>query len=284
VLPDPATDAADVRASLVERAASLPLGDAAALLRLAELCGSPIATASGIALEAARDEGFAALLLRLANSAYYASATEIADLSTAVARLGLRTVAGLAVAAPGMRLLSGSSDALTPARLELHRHAVRVGLAARMLAPANVDPERALAAGLLHNLGLNVIALYEPQVFATVLTEPNAERDLIGFGHAELGAAIAEQWQYPAELVVAIRDHDAPQPGSELAALVQVADLLVRETGVGVEPPVELSPTVCTIARVRMDTARGFLAPLLQAQDRMDARAESELQAFDSLL
>jgi HD-like signal output (HDOD) protein len=283
VLQEPLTEGADARTGLVERAASLPLGNAAALLRLSQLCESPIATAAGIALEAARDEGFSALLLKLANSAYYASSTRIADLATAVARLGLRTVAGLAVAAPGLRLLSGANDELAAPRRELHRHAVRVGLAARMLAPANVDPERALAAGLLHNLGLNVIALYEPAAFQALLVEANAERDLLGFGHSELGGALAERWQYPPELVAAIRDHDVPAPESELAALVQVSDLLVREAGVGVEPPVELSPEVCATARVRMDSARGFLAPLLQAQDRMDARTESELDALDSL-
>src|ERR671937_1007386 len=139
----------DTRARLLERAASLPLSNAAALVRLSQLCDSPSASASGIALEAARDEGFAALLLKLANSAYYASASRVADLATAVARLGLRTVAGLAIASPGLRLLNGPRDELAAARRELHRHAVRVGLAARMLAPAGIDSEHALAAGVL---------------------------------------------------------------------------------------------------------------------------------------
>jgi putative nucleotidyltransferase with HDIG domain len=276
-------DPVSAREALVERASSLPLGNAAALLRLARLCESPIATAAGIALEAARDEGFSALLLKLANSAYYASATRIADLATAVARLGLRTVAGLAVASPGLRLLAGANDELAPARRELHRHAVRVGLAARMLAPSGVDPERALAAGLLHNLGLNVIALYEPTVLRAALAEPDAEVSLLGVSHATLGADLAERWQFPPTLVDAIREHDAPEPASELGALVQVADLLVRETGCGIEPPRELAPRVCDRARVRLESARGFLAPLLQAQDRMEQRMAAELEALDSL-
>jgi HD-like signal output (HDOD) protein len=271
------------REALVERASSLPLGNAAALLRLARLCESPIATAAGIALEAARDEGFSALLLKLANSAYYASATRIADLGSAVARLGLRTVAGLAVAAPGLRLLAGANDELAPARRELHRHAVRVGLAARMLAPAGLDAERALAAGLLHNLGLNVIALYEPTAFRSVLLEPGAELELLGVSHAELGGELAQRWQFPTALVEAIREHDDPLPATALGALVQVADLLVRESGCGVEPQRELASAVCERARVRVESARGFLTPLLQAQDRMEQRMAAELEALDSL-
>src|SRR5215471_19268511 len=103
VLPEPASAPMDPCAELVERAASLPVANAAVLLHLAQLCESPMASASGIALEAARDEGFSALLLRLANSAYYIGTSRVADLSTAVARLGLRTVASLAVATPGLR-------------------------------------------------------------------------------------------------------------------------------------------------------------------------------------
>jgi HD-like signal output (HDOD) protein len=273
----------DACAELVERAASLPVANAAVLLQLAQLCESPMASASGIALEAARDEGFSALLLRLANSAYYIGTSRVADLSTAVARLGLRTVASLAVATPGLRLLSGDGDTLSAARREVHRHAVRVGLAARMLAPAGVDSEHALAAGLLHNLGLNVIALYEPAAFQAALSQAGAERELLGFGHAELGAALADRWRYPSELVVAIRDHDSPAPETRLAALVQVADLLVREAGVGVEPPLDPTPLVCLAAGVRMESARRFLAPLLQAQERLDRRTEHELETLESL-
>src|SRR5438046_784600 len=105
------------------------------------------------------------LLLKLANSAYSMSATRVSDLPTAVSRLGLRLVQGLAVAAPGLRLLAGPNDGLQTARVGLHKHAVRVGLAARMLAPPGVDADKALTAGIVHNLGLNVISLHAPREF-----------------------------------------------------------------------------------------------------------------------
>ena len=59
----------ELEVRLVSSALSLPLGNQAALARVARLCTSANATTQGIALEAARDESFAALLLRLANSA-----------------------------------------------------------------------------------------------------------------------------------------------------------------------------------------------------------------------
>jgi HD-like signal output (HDOD) protein len=248
-------------------------------MRLAELCGEPTSTAQGVALEAARDESFSALLLKLANSASSARASRVADLTTAVARLGFRLVQGLALAAPGLRLLAGPRDGLEEQRREIHRHAVRTALAARMLAPAGVDAERALTAGLVHNVGLNVVALYEPHAFRALLDGAAAERpfrevehDVLGFTHAELGGLIAERWSYPPELIEVIRGHDDPEPDTQLAAVLRLADLLVRWMGVGVEPIEEPSFETLGLVGIDLDTARRLLQPVLEAQDRLDAR------------
>ena len=257
---------------LLERSDALPLGNRAALARIVALCDEASATPAGIALEAARDEGFAALLMRLANSADSGSVTRVSELTTAVVRLGLRHVQGLALAAPGLRLLSGPNDGLGPARVELHRHAVRTGLAARLLAPVGVEPEHALAAGLLHNIGLNVLSLCEPQLFADVLSDIPAERAKVGITHAEIGARLAERWSYPGALAEAIREHDSDTPTTRLGAVVHVADRLVRRAGTGVEPVVDPTLPALELARVaNLPLAEARLEALLAAQDRFDA-------------
>jgi HD-like signal output (HDOD) protein len=273
VLPD---RGADFREELIERALSLPLGDQAALNRVARLCDEETASVARIALDAGRDESFAALLLRMANSAYSASVSRVADLPTAIARLGLRRIQALALAAPGMRLLHGPPDGLGPARHELHRHAIRVGVVARALAPSGVDPERALAAGILHNLGLNVVALYAPDEFRHLLAAAErgeqlwqTEEPIFGFSHAELGAVLAERWSYPLDLVVAIRDHDGAQPETLLAQTVQAADLLVRSFGVGIEAPRPLEEAV-HLPGLDLERARARVEELVAAQDRFD--------------
>jgi HD-like signal output (HDOD) protein len=277
--PQPRPDA--FREELIERALSLPLGDQAALARVARLCERLHTTPQDVAHEASRDEGFAALLLRLANSADSASVRRIADLPAAITRLGYRRVKALAIAAPGLRLLQGPPDGLEGARHELHRHAIRVGLGARMLAPLGVDRDRALIAGILHNLGLNVIALFAPDEFRYLLAATSrgeqfwqAEDSIFGFSHAELGAMLAERWSYPTELVIAIRDHDSPDPQTPLAQSVQLADLLVRAHGVGVEPPRDLQH-VHVPETVDLALAHERLGELIAAQDRFDARTDA---------
>ena len=264
------------REELVERALALPVGDTQALLRVAELCEQRSVTPQLLALEVSHDESLSALLLRTANSAASYSAARIADLPTAITRLGLRRVAALALGAPGLQMLQRPADGLEWARFELHRHAIRVGLCARGLAPAGVDPERALAAGLLHNLGLHVIAAYAPQEFRYLLEAQErgeqiweAEDWIFGFSHADLGALLAERWSYPLDLVVAIRDHDAPAPQTALGALVQVCDVLVRKLGVGIEPDRELSREV-RLPTPDLATAEARVADLVAAQDRFD--------------
>jgi HD-like signal output (HDOD) protein len=167
------------------------------------------------------------------------------------------------------------------ARRALHRHAVRTGLAARMLAPASVDPEDALAAGLLHNIGLNLVSLSATDLFRVALDAAAAGQQLrdveeifLGWTHAELGARLAGRWSYPVSLSTAILEHDAEQPTTALAAVVHVADCLVRQAGVGIEAPIDPIPTALALAFIGDVTqARDRLQLLLDARERFDLHA-----------
>jgi HD-like signal output (HDOD) protein len=274
------TDGRGLRDRLLDEAESLELGNPETFWRVASLCRDPRADARDVALEIQRDEGFAASVLRLANSAFFSSNQRIGDLPTAVARLGFEIVEGLAVSIQGARLAGSSRDGLAASRRELHRHAIRTGLAARMIAASNVDHEQALAAGLVHNLGLSVIALLRPEVFRKLLETAErgdqltvVEEDNLHFTHAELGGLLAERWRYPLPLVMAIVDHDN-QDATGLPALIQVADRLAREAGVGVEAPVEIPGEMAERAGIDLAKARERVAPLFQAAARSEDDAK----------
>jgi HD-like signal output (HDOD) protein len=137
-----------------------------------------------------------------------------------------------------------------------------------------MEPDRALAAGLVHNLGLSVLSLHARSGFRKLLEASargeqlaEVEARLFGFTHAELGALLGKTWGYPDSLVVAIRQHDAPLPTDPLAALIQVADLLVRSAGFGIEPAIEPSPAVAALAGVEIDRARIRVELLLEVGD-----------------
>lgn len=281
----------ELRDRLLEQGEQLPLRNHAALGRVVTLCRDESAGARAIAIEAARDEAFAALLLRVANSAYSGSVSRIGTLTTAIARLGFDLVQGFAVmsmGAPGLELGTLVKDERVDVLKEIHRHSVRCGLVARAIAPRSLDPELALTAGLLHNLGLSVTVLFAPKAFRHLVAAAErgdrlvgVEEDVLGFTHAELGALLAERWSYPGNLVMAIQEHDSEEPSTQLAALIQVADLAVRAVGIGIEAPTPVRPDVAARAEVSLSSLPDTLTPLLEAQERLEQRMQEELEQSD---
>lgn len=283
---------------MVDEAASLSASDPTHLLHVSQLCQDHRTDAREIALVVQRDAAFAAALLRLANSAFYARTTQVGDIVGAITRIGVGTVGTLALTTPGLRL-RGPDDGLQRERRRLQRHAVRTGLAARQIArPAQA--ELALAAGLVHNLGLTVMSLFQADAFAALLATAatgaqlrDSEQELLGIGHAELGARVAAHWRYPEELVEAIARHDDESP-SGLAAVVRYGDLLVREAGMGVEWPEPVPVALVDEIGVEVESARERVAPLFEAEGRLasgptgseheEATALAQLaQSLDSL-
>jgi HD-like signal output (HDOD) protein len=63
-----------------------------------------------------------------------------------------------------------------------------------------------------------------------------AEAQVFGLTHAELGRHVAQKWNFPDEIVAAIGDHHGPGARgdwSALPAVVHVADVLARRAGLG---------------------------------------------------
>jgi putative nucleotidyltransferase with HDIG domain len=204
------------------------------VLALGKAVGDDRCTVDRVLGILAQDPALSAALLRLANSVMYVRDDRVMDLRSAVMRLGFDSIFNLGQSAAIIRSIRGGSH-LDP--LRLWQHSVAVGLVAKGicgLVKQNQLLESAYLAGLLHDIGK--IALdqcfsdeYGPVVEAmaegAVCLE--AERSLLGVTHAEVGAMVAVQWNFPEPMVVAIRDHHEPT-ADFLTSLIQLADLLVR--------------------------------------------------------
>lgn len=207
------------------------------LLALLEDHDAPVDELVGI-IE--KDPGLTANVLKLCNSAYYGLRREVGSMREALVRLGNRTVVTVAFAASMGRMLQAPVTAYRLPRGRLWRHALAVGLlAARLLPGQAAAPERsrAFTAGLVHDLGKLLLdrPLREhleqipPVLSASGLLA--AERDLLGFDHAEAGAVLAETWNFPSDLVAVIAGHHAPTTADPLTAVVAVANLLAAQHG-----------------------------------------------------
>jgi HD-like signal output (HDOD) protein len=195
----------------------------------------------------ARDQALTARVLRLANSALFGFPRRIATLSDAVVLLGFHTIKSLAIAGSAFGVMDRAVEGYGLERGWLWRHGIAAGAAARFLAqkcrPALA--EEAFIAGLLHDLGKIVLDSYVRASFEEILTRVRqegrpfhaAEREVLGFDHAEVGALVGEAWSLPPDLVEAIRYHHTPSEchtEGRLVGLAHLGNIVALVTGFGI--------------------------------------------------
>jgi len=136
-------------------------------------------------------------------------------------------------------------------RKDLLLHSQAVALCAESLArlaEAGVVPSLAYTAGLLHDIGKFALSDAMPKSFARIVEQARAagtcarsiEQQHLGVDHAILGRRLAQKWRLPEPIIMAIWLHhgdtaiiSSALPGAKLAQIVQLADLLARQSGIG---------------------------------------------------
>jgi putative nucleotidyltransferase with HDIG domain len=222
-----------------ERTVTLPTFPAVAS-RLIEEVARPDATSEEIGRILSRDPALTARTLKLANSDFYGFPRKVGSVDLAVLVLGTHTIRDLVLTSSVLQALGRTGSSLEG----LLSHSMACGIAARALA------ERAkyrltgdaYAAGLLHDVGKVVLRQADPERFDQVLTRcrasnvaaAEAEQELFGSDHAEVGGWLAERWGLPADIVEAIACHHRPDAATRnpaLASLVHIANSLAQRAG-----------------------------------------------------
>ncbi|MFO1401138.1 MAG: HDOD domain-containing protein [Steroidobacteraceae bacterium] len=159
----------------------------------------------------AAEAGLAVRVLTIANAAMFAAGgSRTADLKLAVMRLG-RDCVRSAVYAYALAQLR-HAPRLLEVREELRlqwRESTAVATLARLVATATgcVDPDEALLAGLLHNIG-KLALLAQLEAAPPGLRAPAARTALLIAWHARIGLALALDWRLPEAVCNAIAEQD----------------------------------------------------------------------------
>lgn len=184
-----------------------------------------------------KDGALTAKVLRLANTAHYSPAHQIATVVDAAHALGLETLRNLAMAA----CLSGAFPQVQGLdRAIFWRHSVATAnyarILARMLGADAATSDTAYLAGLMLRTGQLLMAIDEPHLVADVeahAAEPGSrfslEEHRFGCTHADVTASLAAHWHFPEAMVEAFKDANAPleiRPFSLIAAVLHVAEVL----------------------------------------------------------
>jgi len=255
-----------------EQVEELPSFSATLMELLSLIDGGKIAL-SALDRHVSQDPGLAVQVIRLANSSFYGQSGRIETLGDACVVLGIHTIRNLIITTMVMRQFP-EEDGNHLDRRRLWAHARATAVAAGVIAPrCRIPAGSAFVAGLMHDLGKLVIDAYLPEVAARITARQaegvvayRAEREILGDDHAAVGAVLARQWRFPDLVVDAIAHHHHPErAGGVSAALVHVADLLVRGIGLGERDDAPLSPlSPAALARCDLSLTGADLIPVLQ--------------------
>lgn len=197
---------------------------------LTESFGSDKANADEIANKIAKDQAFAAKVLRLANSARYGVGRKIASISNAVVLLGISQLRTL-VTASGMT--SAFVDVPGLDKRQFWKDTFNVASLCKMLGKhAKVDREVAFTCGMMHSIGELLIHMGEPDKASKIDTlvahggnRVELQENMLGYHYADVGVELARRWKFPEEIQEAIRGQIKPMEGgfSPYAALIYIA-------------------------------------------------------------
>ena len=159
-----------------------------------------------------RDYALTGKLLKLVNSAFYGTrSTEVTSISQAVVFLGVEQVRMTANSLAFFGHMKSNSSALKDSMTK----SFLAGLVARYLAQRAklACAEEAFICGMCQNLGENLVIFYFADEFEAItelratqdLDKTAASRGVLGVSYADLGAAVAKNWNLPAGIVHSIR-------------------------------------------------------------------------------
>ncbi|MBC7962297.1 MAG: HDOD domain-containing protein [Steroidobacteraceae bacterium] len=192
------------------------------------------------------DQVMTARVMKLINSPVYKPAHEITSLRRALVYLGLRHIRELALTTSVIGAFDADSGAIG---LNLFwEHSFGVGMVSKIIARkvGYEDLEKAYIAGIIHDLGEVFLSNYLREPFQEVLDKikshpiklVDAEADMLGTTHCEIGLCIARKWNFPEVYCEVISCHHNPGRATIdpiLSAIVNLADLFctVRELNYG---------------------------------------------------
>ena len=225
-------------------------------LRINQLIEDPNSSTADIAKAVSQDPSFTVRLLLVANSPFYGYSSSIDTVAKAVAVIGTSQIRNLALSMSVARAFAGLPNNLVSMD-NFWQHSLYCALIARILASLTrkCEPEAVFTAGLLHDIGELIIfnRLPEQAKQSLLLVQDQvgdlpiyqAERQIIGFDHAQVGGELANQWNLPRLLVECIAHHHSiaeAQRYPHETALVHLANILAQMAEVDTLEPGDASP------------------------------------------
>lgn len=178
-------------------------------IKVREAADNENTTAEELAKIINTDAALSARLLKVANSPLFRARNKIDNIQIAITRMGSRAVRNLIMSITVEQMFKAESNVMEKHFKKAWEHSIHVAAFSRVLAmsSASLDPEQAMLAGLIHDIGVLPILL-EAEKHDYLLTNPNALENIIDELHTHVGKLIVEHWDFPESLTEVVWEHE----------------------------------------------------------------------------
>ncbi len=212
------------------------------------------ATMRHIAVVIEQDPSVTAKILKVANSPLWGYSGRVENVQRALVMLGLKQVSNIVIAIS----LYSTFAKLKPNpffdRAKFWLHSVGTAQVARKFTSQiglHFHGEE-FVAGLLHDLGKMVLDQFWGDLFQEIIQEAretsqpifSVEQKRLGCSHAEIGAYLLQNWNFPSSIVNVLAYHHTPQLSEgyrDLVGVIHISEILCELWGVGFDEDLESS-------------------------------------------
>jgi len=221
--------------------------------QIEEAIDDPDTSAKKVAQVIEDDPAIMTRILKVVNSVFFRSldGREITSLPLAIARLGFRTIKNIALTTSVFNMFSPKKVASFDLQ-QFWVHCIATGIIGNIVYETcggnlkrifNKDELHLM--GLLHDVGKIILEQYFHDDFTDILQysrENNvhiveAEEEILGTNHAQIGAWLARKWMLPSFLVNGILYHhdteNAPEEFLEAIAITHISDFICLKGKIG---------------------------------------------------
>jgi len=210
--------------------------------RIGEVIDDPSTASEHIARVIQTDPALAARVMSVVNSAAYNTGRPITKLSQAVSRLGREQIRNLVYSFIIKGIFETDSALLKQRMQTLWAHSCHVAAIAALLArhTPGLDSERALLAGLIHDIGVVPVldqARHQPEL----LENPSLLERVIDELRGEIGALTMRQWGFGQDMIdIAAQAEDWSRQGTVIPDYLDVVLLAQMHAFIGTPRMAEL--------------------------------------------
>lgn len=202
-------------------------------IRTRKLLDNPKSTSTQIARAISADVVLTTRLLRLVNSPLYRTQEQIDDVKIAVTRLGNANVRSMVTSLAMEQIYQNKLSSPFKKRYLARNweHGIMVAALCYIISDrfTGLNPDEAMLAGLIHDIGKLPIIEYSEMLFDFSENEQRLDR-LLEVLHPRVGALVLGAWRFPPEMIAVAAEHEnldrEPENDADYTDVVIVANLL----------------------------------------------------------